>query len=320
MDGGQAPVIAIGDASVDLVARLDVLPQPGRASTGGGMEWHIGGTALNFTVALSRLGTPALLLSKVGHDLFGDFILSRLKEEEVDTRFLLRSNLPTAVVVVLVDREGQCTFLAFRQACADTDLKIEEVDRGLLAKARAIYVSGIALVEAPTRETTLHALRIGREEGVTTVFDPNIRSPSEEIEEDFRGLLLEAVRLSDVFLPNESEWRVIFGGDVALEEVLAMGPRLIALKRGARGCLVSDGLTQHEIPVPLVEVVDTTGAGDVFDAAFVHGFLSGMGLRELGRFSNAAAALCTTRKGATTGVRGQEEIKALLADESRWPD
>lgn len=313
-------VVALGDASVDLVARLDVLPQPGRASIGGGMEWHIGGTALNFAVALSRLGTDTLLLSKVGRDPFGDLIISRLKGERVNTRFLLRSDLPTAVIVVLVDREGQNTFLAFRRACADTDLRVEEVDRRLLARAKAIYVSGIALVEGSAKETALYALRTGREEGITTVFDPNIRSPSEEIEEDFRGLLLEAVRFSDIFLPNESEWRIIFGGGVALEEVLAMGPKLIALKRGARGCLVSDGRAQHEIPVPSVEVVDTTGAGDVFDAAFVHGFLWGMGLRELGRFSNAAAALCTTRKGATTGVRGQEEIRALLADESRWPN
>ena len=304
-------VVTIGDSVVDIVIPVPRFPRGNEDSVPGeGMERQLGG-ASNFLLQASRLGLRAGIIDCVGDDDLGRFFLEALRAEGVDvSRVYVREGLPTAHCVVLVDAEGSHAYIGFHGATSH--LRPEEVDPEYIRGARALYISGYALAGSPIGEAVLRALGIASEAGIPTYFDPSpILSRIPE------AALRSAITESETVLLNERELGLITGATdlkVAVNRLLELGPETIVLKKGPKGCVVCDRSGSEEAPGFPVEVVDTTGAGDAFNASFLFGQLEGWSLRNSAVLANAVGAIKVTKMGAGTNVPKREEIISFISE------
>lgn len=304
-------VVTIGDSVVDIVIPVPRFPRGNEDSVPGeGMERQLGG-ASNFLIQASRLGLRAGIIDCVGGDDHGRFFLEALRAEGVDvSRVQVREGLPTAHCVVLVDAEGNHAYIGFQGATSQ--LAPEEVDPEYIRGAGALYISGYALAGSPTREAVQRGLGIASEAGIPTYFDPS-PIPSRIPETAMRSVITE----SEIVLLNERELELVTAANdlkVAVNRLLELGPETIVLKKGSKGCVVYDRSGTEEVPGFPVEVVDTTGAGDAFNASFLFGQLKGWSLRNSAVLANAVGAIKATKMGAGINVPRREEIIRFVSE------
>jgi len=308
---GSPETISLGDTSVDLIASVSRYPRCGGDSEIPVLQRHPGGSAANFAVAMARLGISAGLISKVGSDETGEFLRDGLRREDVDASHLKQENGTTGTVLVIVEKSGQRTMLSFRGV--NVRLLPEEISREYVAGSRLLHVSGYSLVRAPQCDAALTAMKYAKEANVRISLDP---SPLVHLAE--RKVLAETLEFVDVLLPNEAEAKYLSrkanirnAGRTLLEK----GASIVAMKLGAKGCLV---MSEHEVfrvPPFNVETIDTTGAGDAFNAGFSAGYLKGWNLKRSADFANAAAALKTMKGGARNGLPRMDELEAFMQHE-----
>jgi sugar/nucleoside kinase (ribokinase family) len=304
-------VVTIGDSVVDIVIPVPRFPSGNEDSVlGERMERQLGG-ASNFLLQASRLGLKAGIIDCVGDDDLGSFFLETLRTEGVDvSRVHEREGLPTAHCIVLVDAEGNHAYIGFQGAT--WHLRTEEVDPGYIREARALYVSGYTLAGSPTREAVLRALDIASKAGIPTFFDP---SPilSRIPEAALRGAITE----SETVLLNERELEMITSASdlkAAVHELLELGPETIVLKKGPKGCAIYNRSGTEKAPGFPVKAIDTTGAGDAFNASFLFGRLKGWSLRSSAVLANAVGAIKVMKMGAGTNVPKREEIISFISE------
>jgi sugar/nucleoside kinase (ribokinase family) len=288
-------VLVLGDANPDLVMRsAELEPAFGQQERlVDDALLTIGGSGAIFACGAARLGLRVAFVGSVGDDTFGHFLLGALAERGVDaSRCAVDPQLRTGVTVVLSRGEDRAilTFLG-----AIEELRGHALDPGLLRSARHVHVSSYFL-QRGLQEDLPELFRQARESGTTTSLDPNW-DPSER----WDSALLSLLDVTDVFLPNSAEARGITGIDDidVVAETLSEHGSLVAVKFGQGGGLaVADGRLVHVESVP-VEVVDTTGAGDSFDAGFLAGYLHGWPIERCLRLAVACGSLSTRAAGGT---------------------
>jgi sugar/nucleoside kinase (ribokinase family) len=310
-------VVCLGLMLTDVLAQpIRRLPDPGRLELVDRIEMHTGGCALNTGLALARLGARVAMMGLVGEDGFGDFVLQEIRRARADCRGVRRTSAAgTSATVVLVSPGGERTFI--HSLGANALLGLEHVDFDLIARARILHIGSVGLLPALDGEPMAQVLQRARELGVATsldtVWDPMGR---------WLTIVEPCLPYVDLFLPALHEAKAITGLEDP-EEIarffLDRGPRVVAIKMGDRGCLVTDGSTWIRETAFPVEVVDTTGAGDAFVAGFLMGWLKGWPLEQLARLANAVGALCVTAVGATCGVRSLDETLEFIKSHRSWP-
>lgn len=303
--------ISLGDTAVDLVASVPERPQAGGDSEISVLERHPGGSAANFAVAMARLGISTGLISKVGSDEGGRFLRDGLKREGVDVSYLRQEDGASGTVFVIVDKKGQRTMLSFRGV--NVRLLPEEIPREYIADSRLLHVSGYSLVHAPQCDAALTAMKYAKETNVRISFDP---SPLVHLVG--RKVLVEALGLVDVLLPSEAEAKYLSRKKNlrnAGRTILEKGTSIVAMKLGPKGCLVMNEHDEFRVPAFKVKMIDTTGAGDAYNAGFLAGHLRGWDLERSAEFANAAAALKTTKGGARNGLPRIGELEAFMRHE-----
>ncbi len=299
-------VLVVGDANPDLVLRGgNVEPAFGQAERlveEGTLT--VGGSGAIFASAAAKLGLRVAFCGVVGDDPFGRFMRDELDARGVDTRGLVVDpNRPTGVTVVL-SRPGDRAILTALGTIADLNASL--VDPELLASARHVHIPSYFLQtglrgELPELFADAHAA------GTTTSVDPNW-DPDEEWDSGLLGLLSS----TDVFLPNSAEARLITGiddVDVAAESLAERGG-VVAVKFGDGGGMVTRAGETSRVAGVSVDVVDTTGAGDTFDAGFLAGHLQGWPLERSLALANVCGGLSTR---ATGGVDAQPTMDEALA-------
>lgn len=305
----KASIIAVGDANVDLVAPTKSLPSKGEEVLVDKVEMCPGGSAANLSVAVARLGVSAGFIGRVGNDFFGQFLIKRFEKENVDiSQLQVDDKVGTALLFVIVTKNGERTMYTFRGA--NVYLSPNQVDMDYVRSADVLHVSGYTLISDPQRKTALQILDVAKKAGVFISFDAGVLAPIKAASR-VRSILplidllflneLEAVSLMDIKRPES-----------AAESILNLGPEIVALKLGDRGCLV---LTKHKrfhSPAFKVDVVDTTGAGDAFDAGFLLGIKEGWNLEKTARFANAVGALSVTRVGAWSALPTRREVEEFI--------
>lgn len=305
---GSPETISLGDTSVDLIASVSQYPRCGGDSEIRVLQRHPGGSAANFAVAMARLGISAGLISKVGADETGEFLRNGLRREDVDVSHLKQENGATGTIFVIVDKRGQRTMLSFRGV--NVRLLPEEIPREYIAGSRLLHVSGYSLVRAPQCDAALTAMKHAKEANVRISLDP---SPLVHLAE--RKVLAETLEFADVLLPNEAEAKYLSRKKnirSAGRTLLERGASIVAMKLGAKGCLVMNEHEEFRVPPFNVETIDTTGAGDAFNAGFSAGYLKGWNLKRSADFANAAAALKTMKGGARNGLPRIGELEAFM--------
>jgi sugar/nucleoside kinase (ribokinase family) len=304
-------LVVIGDCNPDvLVLGEDVTPVFGQQEKlVGRMSLEIGGSASITAVAAARLGLRVALVAAVGPDAAGTFMLDALAREGVDVSAVaIRDGLATGMTVAL-SRGGDRAILTALGAM--DSLTAADIPAGLFRRSRHVHVSSYFLLADSLGPGLAAALASARAAGATTSLDTNW-DPAERWRDE---RLSAAIAQADLLLPNETEALALSGASSASAAVLSLadaGPQVV-VKLGARGVLVASGSELHQVSLPPVTPVDTTGAGDCFNAGLIAGLLQGLPLPRAAALGCAAGALSTGALGGTAGAPGLEKATDLAA-------
>jgi len=293
-------LVVIGDCNPDvLVLGQDVTPAFGQQEK---LVEHlslvIGGSAAITAVAAARLGVRVALVAAVGADPAGSFMLDQLASEGVDTHAVARrEDQPTGMTVAL-SRGGDRAILTALGAMAS--LTAADVPLSLLASTRHVHVSSYFLLADCLGPGLAAILASARASGATTSLDTNWDPAGHWRDER----LSAAIGQADVLLPNEAEALALSGADSpeAAALALATGGSRLAVKLGERGALCAEGSLLRHVSLPPVTPVDTTGAGDCFNAGLIAGLLQGLALPQAAALGCAAGALSTGAPGGTASA------------------
>lgn len=303
--GNNPEVTSIGDINVDLIAsRIERMPTRDSQVLVSDIGFSSGGCSANFAKALNRLGAKVRFIGKIGKDLFGEFIRKEL--EGVDLRLSIGSK--TGITFGLTFKDDTRSFITYPGA--NSELTLCDIDLKLI-EGRFLHIASFFL--QGLREDTVTLIDCAHKKGMKVSFDTGW-DPRGWSRKD-KNLVEEILHYVDVFFPNVREGEAITGlrGEKKVcGKLLSLGPEVIALKCGKRGSYIATRDDVFFVPPFNVEVVDTTGAGDVFDAAFIFGLLREWDYYKTAKFANAAAALSTTGFGSLS-YPTTREVEELLS-------
>ncbi|MCO6040249.1 carbohydrate kinase family protein [Thermococcus alcaliphilus] len=303
-------IYAIGEILIDFIAK-----EEGKLKDVREFEKHPGGAPANVVVDLRRLGVKSALISKVGDDPFGEFLIEELKKERVETKYIIKdTNKHTGIVFVqLIGAKPE--FILY-DGVAYFNLRKEEIQWDFMKDAELLHFGSVLFAREPSRSTVFDVLRAVKGK-VPISYDVNIRldlwrGREKEMLKDIE----EALKLTDIVKIGDGELEYLNKNGIALED---FNFALVGITRGAEGSTIIHKDIRVDVPSFKVEPVDTTGAGDAFMAAllaslFYMGKLdilefSKEELKELGSFANLVAALSTTKRGAWSVPSLEEVLK-----------
>lgn len=295
-------ILSCGEALIDMLPRTTTLGEPAFSP-------YAGGAVFNTAIALGRLGAPSAFFSGISTDMLGEILTDTLAASKVSTKLCARSQRPTTVAFVkLVD--GQATYAFYDENTAGRMLSQDQLP-ALPAEVSTLFFGGISLVNDPAA-STYEALQI-REAGARVIMiDPNIRLGFIKGQEDsYRARITRMVERSDIVKLSDEDLHWYAGnGEVATlaKGILAKGPKLVLITEGAKGAHAISAREARFVPSQRVEVVDTVGAGDTFNAGFLaalhaQGALSKMAVANLDAGSLDAALTLGTKAAAITVAR-----------------
>jgi len=303
-----APVLIAGELNVDLVfGACGALPEAGREVLAGSFAMVPGSSSMICAMGLARLGREVIFVGRTGADAWGDYCVDALAAAGVDVAAVRRDpTLRTGVTASLSTRADRA-LVTYPGAIGS--LRGEDVDEPLLRRAGHLHVASYYL-QSGLRADAPALFARARAAGLSTSLDPGFDPAGRWDGAELRALLA----LVDVFLPNEVELAAIAGIDEPLAALRALdnGRTLTVAKRGARGSAALVAGRLLEAPGFPVNAVDSTGAGDSFDAGFLHAWLRGEAVEACLRWANACGALSTRGVGGTAAQPGAADVLALL--------
>lgn len=302
----QYDVTVIGAAILDVLAGpIDATIFQSSSHPMKNINLSFGGDALNEAVVLSQLGANVELISKVGNDEAGKRILDFLKEKQVDTKIKIEESLETGINIVLVDQNGERTFLT-NPASSLRKLSEEDIigqldSAGDIVCMASLFVS--PLLDINAMEHVFQEIK--KKPDRILVADMTTAKNGETIK-DIECLL----KYIDYIIPNEIEAECLTGEKDVFRSAnmfLEHGASCVIIKRGKKGCLIKNRNQEIKIPAyPHSNTIDTTGAGDSFVAGFIWGLKNGMSLEECGRFGCAVASCTVEKVGANAAIESLE--------------
>ncbi len=300
-------ILVVGEVNADLVLTGDVTPTFGQTEKIiDDATLTIGSSGAIFACGAARLGLRVAYSGVVGDDIFGRFMIDGLRERDVDTSGIqVDPSLKTGLTVIL-SRVNDRAILTYLGAI-DT-LQAEQVDRTLLCRTRHIHIASYFLQHA--LQPGLSALLAeARSLGCTVSLDTNW-DPTER----WTDGLPEALAQTDVFLPNAQEALAITGQPDISGALAGLAQNIptVVIKLGAEGAVCQQGEERMQNAGFQVEVVDTTGAGDSFNAGFLYGYLRQWSLADALALACACGALSTRAAGGTTAQATLEEAWAVV--------
>ena len=313
-------VISIGEALIDFIPN-----QKGcELKNVLGFERVAGGAPANVSAVVAKLGGKSNFISKLGKDAFGNHIIEVLKEANVNVDYVLRSDKAnTGLAFVSLKEDGNRDFSFYRNPSADMLLEESEVKKEWFEDCHSMHFCSVDLIECPMKYAHKKAIEFALENKSIISFDPNVRLPLWDSEDACRDAIMEFLPLAHVVKISDEELEFVTGYDNMDEakEVLFKGNvNMVLFTKGKDG---ADAYTKDrvvKIPGNIVDVVDTTGAGDSFIGSFLFKLLaddvnmeqlnsiSDEKLREYLTFANAYAAYSTTKKGAIGSYATLDEI------------
>lgn len=319
------------DSTIDVVALGELLIDftPAGYSSSGSIlfERNPGGAPANVLTALARLGGRGAFIGKVGNDQFGHFLKEVLEKNGVDARGLRFSDeANTTLAFVHLDEQRDRSFSFWRKPGADTLLETRDLDLALIDEAKVFHFGSLSLTHEPARSAALTAAAYAKRTGKIVSYDPNWRPPLWASGAAAKKGMLLGVEFADVLKLSDVELELMTGEsdlDRGSEKLSKMGPSLVVVTLGPRGCYFRCPSGTGHLPTYDTPVVDTTGAGDAFMGGLLfHLARSNRTLKELDLptlegildFSNAVGALCASRKGAIPAMPYADEVEYCMRD------
>ncbi|MHA2131957.1 MAG: carbohydrate kinase family protein, partial [Promethearchaeota archaeon] len=260
-------VIAIGELLIDLIADIPGKPLEVQST----FNRFAGGAPANFAVGIQHLGLSSGIITKVGDDFFGHFLIQTLKEENVDISQVKTTNkYKTALAFVGLDENKSPSFSFYRSPCADIMLMPEEISEEYIKSAKLLMCGTVSMADEPARSAIFKGIEYAKKHGLLIACDPNLRDDLWHFK-DPREHIFRVLKDTDIFLPSISEAEFITGkkGEKAYESLLDLGPSIIGITHGAEGSSILTKEGSFSAPSYNVNVVDATGAGDAYAAGLI---------------------------------------------------
>lgn len=293
-----------------VCAPIRRLPDAGQLVMTDRLVLAIGGCAANVAIDLRKLGVGVQVAGRVGDDTFGEFVTQTLKAQRVDASAVQVSPGCDTSQTMIVNVAGQDRRFIHCFG-ANALFQAEDIPFDALRRARILYLGGYLLMPGLRAEGLVPVFQAARRAGAYTVLDVAIPEPG-----DYLPRLRPLLPVTDVFLPNETEARLILGKTDPAEQAEAfhqMGARNVVVTCGGDGAVLVGEAGRLRAGVYPVEFVDGSGCGDAFDAGYIFGLLQGLDAAGCLRWGSALGASCVRAIGTTAGVFTRAEAEKFLA-------
>ncbi|MFD1629894.1 ribokinase [Pseudopedobacter beijingensis] len=300
----QSRIIVIGSSNTDMVVRTEHFPQPGETVLGNEFLMNPGGKGANQAVAAARLGGNVVFICKIGDDLFGESSIKLLKEEGININHVLIDNqLPSGVALITIDKKGENNIVV--APGANAALSVENIkDLDTLISTDTLLLMQLEIPLNTVKQVVLDAY----EKGAKIVLNP---APACELPEEIYQKL-------HLITPNEKEASMLTGIQVkdinsakeAAEILIAKGVKNVVITLGAKGALAIFNGECLFTEAKVVNAIDTTAAGDVFNGALVVALNEGKHIKEALEFAVEASAISVTRLGAQSSAPYRNELES----------
>jgi len=302
-------IVVVGSINSDMVVGTVRIPKPGETVLGESFNVYPGGKGANQAVAVAKLGYSCCMIGKLGRDSFGSDLREQLVKSGVNAAAVESTDGPSGVALITTEASGENSIVVVPGANAKVLPADIDANRALILSASMVLVQ----LETPI-ETVVHLADVAFAAGVPLMLDP---APAQALPD---GLL----RYTAWLTPNTTEAATLLGlaADDSIENaqsraeaLLGRGPRGVVLKMGEQGVYVAtaDGLRVH-VPAFAVKAVDSTAAGDSFNAGFAVGLSEGLDPAAAARFASAVAGISVTRHGAQPSLPNRDEVEAFLRE------
>lgn len=296
---------------------------------------YVGGSPTNISVGATRLGLNAALLTAVGEDPVGDFILNFLNHEGVVTKYIPRKpGNRTSAVLLGIEPPDKFPLQYYRDNCADINLNIDDVLAAPVTDCEVFQFAGTNLSKEPSRSATMFAAELARQSGAKVVFDIDFRPdqwhdvrafgvvarsvmPFVDVvigtEDEINAATLSSLEQMELTHSQVSDTKVSGDTEAAIKRMLAMGPEAVVEKVGSKGARIHlQGGEVIDAPGFPVEIYNILGAGDAFGAGFLYGFVRGWGWYKSARLGNACGAIVVTKHGCANFMPTMPEVEAFV--------
>lgn len=301
-------IIVVGSANVDFVVKTPHIPSPGETVLGRDFMMVMGGKGANQAVGAARLGADVTFITCIGQDIFGDQCLAAYQNEGIATEFIKRdADDATGVALIAVAESGENSITV----ASGANMQLLPTDVEKASKAFETADALLVQLEVPI-DTILSAARLARKYGLKVILNP---APAQLLSS-------ELLRNVDVITPNHIEARQILGiseaesvaNEYLGEKLQGKGLATTIITLGGDGALLMSQSDCMHVPSFKVEAIDTTAAGDAFNAGLTVAMAQkGTSLVQAVRYACACGALATTQVGAQTSLPTQQQVAAFIA-------
>lgn len=332
MSQKQFDLITFGRSSIDLYSQnigadfIDIK----------GFDAFVGGSPLNIAVGARRLGASATLITALGNDKIGDFIMNFLEKEKINTTAICRvDHARTSAVVLGIEPPDRFPLVYYRENAADSQVTIDQVIAAEIETYRVLEISGTALNIEPSRSAVFYAVEVAGDSQTDVILDIDFRADQWKDIRSF-GLMIRAL-LPKVKIAIGTEEEILAAtlqsadqvrikhqqisapeitGDieVSIQKILRSGPEILIVKRGAKGASIyyKDG-RREDVPGYPVEILNVLGAGDAFASGFIYGYLQGWDFFKSCRMGNASGAWVVQKPGCANDMPYHDELMEFIS-------
>lgn len=316
----MARLFSIGEVLIDFIPAQKGVALKDVVS----FERAPGGAPANVAAAVAKAGGQASMITKLGEDAFGDFLIETLDNVGVNTEYIARTKKAnTALAFVSLKEDGERDFSFYRNPSADLLLSEDEISESWFNEGDILHFCSVDLVESPMKQAHVKAIRVAKEKGVMISFDPNVRLPLWENAEDCRTTIRDFLPHAHLVKISDEELEFITGisdEEEAIRSLFTGDVKAIIYTKGAAGAVLYVDGESFSSTGYQVSVQDTTGAGDAFIGGFLYKLLEKKAIlsnlvsilknenNDILTYANASGALTTTGKGAISALPTKQEI------------
>lgn len=305
---GSIDILAVGELVADYITKED---RPLKEVTV--FEKFFGGSPANITFHMKQMKMNPLLVTKIGDDDDGKFLLSIMDKHGMSKDHIRIAGKRGTTKVFHRKHVERPEFEVLRGA--DAHLRHHEVDFSLIEQAKVIHTNAFTMAEEPVREVALAVLEKAHELGKIVSFDPNYRYKVWPDKKKALETLRRVYRFVDLTKPSMDDARELFG-DMDPRQYIkrfhSLGAKIVVLTMGSKGSLISDGRNLIKVPVEQCDAKEATGAGDMYWTVFLISILRGDGLETAGRKASYAATKVVSKMGAVLELDDYNEIIAYM--------
>ena len=298
----NSKIIVVGSMNIDMVVKTSHIPAPGETVLGGSFFMNPGGKGANQAVSVARLGGDVTFIGKIGDDIFGKQSAQLFDDEGVDTDGILsQEDSPSGIALITVDDHGENSIVV--APGANAKLLPEDVRQVLDQYPESKIL--LMQLEIPM-QTVDYTARLAHKRGMKVILNP---APA-------HAEITALFDLIDIITPNEKEASMLSGIDVrdiksaqrAARRIRELGVKNVIITLGKRGAVLLDDTGFYQVDAPVVETVDSTAAGDVFNGALAVAVSEGKALISAVDFACRAASIAVTRMGAQSSIPFRNEV------------